>query len=251
MVTKNVLKNKVIINIGSRGGARRKGRRRPTEGAVKRGSNYQPPPPPSQPPPPPQTYVIHHQAPLFQQAQQGIDPFRQQLATQSLNFQNQLRVNSDLLNSLRDDVRSQNDALSELTVRPMNLFPSIGRLPFTDTPHLPLDIPDVMMSPNNDGEGKEEAVGDDDELVVELEPSASSSSSSSSTSSKRTRYVLPPGKTPGPVEYVKSNQGSIKAVNPITGRLVYPAGQVFRDLLRDGLMIDMAIPRNLLAPGEN
>lgn len=109
--SKNTLKNKVIINIGSNRSRRNNSSKKPQpkkEESKKQMFSA-----------PPQI--------IYNTVNPSIDPFamRQQLATQSLQYQNQLKVNEDLIKSLRSEMSSLRDARFEPSQREIKISPEL------------------------------------------------------------------------------------------------------------------------------
>ena len=196
-ISKNSLKNKVIINIGT--STRRRKIKSKTKTESKNVVNQ----------PPPNI--------IYNTVNPSVDPFgmRNQIQAQQLQSQNQLRVNSDLLQSLRNDIAIAQNNISEMKDvrndpirRALFLSPELIRQPRVDDTFV--DLPPVD---------------------VEL-PSSTSASSSSSSTEMGDIQELP--KLP---IFVKTSTGSVKVINPITRREIDYGGQRYKDLVRAGVIL--------------
>lgn len=203
--SKNTLKNKVIINIGSNGRKKR----------VKRGSNRvlnqrNLPTPPA----PPIVYNTVNPSSLFN------DPFgiRAQIATQQLQANNQLKINSDLVKSLQMDLSSVKDVRNEPLRRNLFMSPDASPLPKVN------------------------------ETFVNLPPVDEYSSSASSSSTSAAGPIL---QTPVEATFIKTSQGSIKVINPSTGRPVAYGGATYKKLVKDGLIDHSYPPEDIFDKDED
>ena len=201
--TTTTLKNKVIINIGGRsqGGVKKA----PVE---RRQATAQPP---TQPPAP---QVI------FNAINPSLDPFaiKQQLATQQLQHQTQLKVSQDLVNSLKNELQGLKDVRNEPAMKTLNLAPShVGSSKLDESVHVSLNPEDNWLTSPSSSSSPEYQT-----------PLAAASAYSEKTA------IVP--------SFVKTPAGSLKVVNPKTNRQITYRGEVYKQLVKDGVIIDTYVP---------
>lgn len=166
-ISKNSLKNKVIINIGtSSRGTKRKIKSNTSKSISSKSSNVNPPPPNI----------------IYNTVNPSVDPFglRNQIQAQNLQTISQLKLNDDIVRSLRSDIAiAQNNIASLRDVRfepfqrPLFISPELNQQERVSETY-------INLPPINETEGKQES----------REASLPSSSSTSSSKDRLTEEQI-------------------------------------------------------------
>lgn len=143
-ISKNSLKNKVIINIGtSSRGTKRKIKSNTSKSISSKSSNVNPPPPNI----------------IYNTVNPSVDPFglRNQIQAQNLQTISQLKLNDDIVRSLRSDIAiAQNNIASLRDVRfepfqrPLFISPELNQQERVSETY-------INLPPINETEGKQES----------------------------------------------------------------------------------------------